>query len=168
MATTRSVLRGAARRMLPPKIALERSNNILVPEMLPNMFVTCFYAIIELDTGRITYANAGHNPPLRHAVDEVCELYATGMPLGLMEGMVYEEKEDYLRPGESLLLYSDGLTEAHNPQREMFDFSRLKQAIAEYDQGQSLVNQLLTELKVFTGSEAEQEDDITLLYLKRQ
>ena len=53
----RSVVAGAARRMLPPGIALGRSNNILVPEMLPNMFVTCFYAIIELDTGRIQFAN---------------------------------------------------------------------------------------------------------------
>jgi serine phosphatase RsbU (regulator of sigma subunit) len=167
MATTRSVLRGAARRMLPPGIALQRSNNILVAEMLPNMFVTCFYAIIELDSGRIVYANAGHNPPCHHSQGEVSELYATGMPLGLMEGMLYEEKEGRLQPGESLLLYSDGITEAHNPRREMFDDHRLKQVIAECDHGEGLVEQLLAEVKVFTGAGAEQEDDITLLYLKR-
>lgn len=168
MATTRSVLRGTARRMLPPGVALGRSNNILVPEMLPNMFVTCFYAIIELDSGRIQFANAGHNPPCHHNGGAVRELYATGMPLGLMEGMEYDEKEDSIQPGESLLLYSDGITEAHNSQREMFGFGRLKSLICELEKDEDLISRLLEQVKAFCGEGAEQEDDITLVYIKRK
>ncbi|NPV77186.1 MAG: SpoIIE family protein phosphatase [Anaerolineae bacterium] len=167
MATTRAVLRGAARRMLPPGEALERSNNLLYPEMLPNMFITCFYAILEPHTGRIQYANAGHNLPYHYQTDRVDELYATGMPLGLMEEMKYEQKESWIKPGDSLLFYSDGLVEAHNTHRDMFGVPRLKELIARYNNNHSIITDLMSEWGAFTGLEADQEDDITMVYLKR-
>ncbi len=117
MARTQSVLRGEAPRLLSPAKVLERANEILLPEMPARMFVTCLYMILEPETGRVVYANAGHNLPYVRTADEVIELRATGMPLGLLPGMDYPEHEAVLAPGQSVLLYSDGLVEAHDPGR---------------------------------------------------
>ena len=96
------------------------------------------------------------------------ELRATGMPLGLMPGMDYEEKEIVLEKGESVLFYSDGLVEAHDPRREMFSFPRLQGLVgAHRSGGSSLIGFLLSELARFTGEGWEQEDDITLVTLER-
>jgi len=132
------------------------------------MFVTCFYAILEPRSGRLLYANAGHDLPyLRHG-SEVKELRARGMPLGLMPASSYEEKEIVLDAGESVLFYSDGLVEAHDPHREMFGFPRLRALVTEHDDADgSLVDRLLNELSGFVGDGWEQEDDITLLTLQR-
>jgi serine phosphatase RsbU (regulator of sigma subunit) len=92
------------------------------------------------------------------------------MPLGLMPGMGYEEKEIVLDKDESVLFYSDGLVEAHDPKREMFGFPRLRARVAEHDadaEERSLVNFLMDELRSFTGEGWEQEDDITLVTLRR-
>jgi len=89
------------------------------------------------------------------------------MPLGLMPGMVYEEKDAQIAPGESLLLHSDGLAEAHDPQRNMFGFPRMLEIVAKHSGGQTLIDELLKDLGTFTGSGWEQEDDITLVTLVR-
>jgi serine phosphatase RsbU (regulator of sigma subunit) len=89
------------------------------------------------------------------------------MPLGLMAGMGYEEKEVSLQAGEGVLFYSDGLVEAHDPKGEMFGFPRLQALVAEHGEERSLGDFLLSELARFTGEECEQEDDITLLTLER-
>jgi serine phosphatase RsbU (regulator of sigma subunit) len=89
------------------------------------------------------------------------------MPLGLMPGMSYEEKEIVLEAGQSVLFYSDGLVEAHDPKGEMFGFPRLRTLIAEHDRQRSLVDSLLEDLYSFVGKGWEQEDDITLLTLER-
>ena len=110
---------------------LQRVNEHLCPEIPPNMFVTCLYGVLDPATGRLRYANAGHNLPFvaerRRASSE---LRATGMPLGLMPGMSYEENEAMLEPGASVLLYSDGLIEAHDPDREMFGTDRVRDRLA--------------------------------------
>ena len=88
------------------------------------------------------------------------------MPLGLMPGMAYEEKEAVARsPGDSVLLHSDGIVEAHDPEREMFGFPRLKETVADAPGGQELIDRVLADLDAFTGPDAEQEDDITLVTL---
>jgi serine phosphatase RsbU (regulator of sigma subunit) len=87
------------------------------------------------------------------------------MPLGLMSGVGYEEGRNLLREGDGILFYSDGLVEAHNPNREMFGSPRLHRLILEYDDGRSLGDVLLEELYSFTGEGWEHEDDITLLTL---
>ena len=92
---------------------------------------------------------------------------ATGMPLGLMPGMGYEEKETILQAGEVALFYSDGIVEAHNPKGEMFGFPRLRSLVAKRGKERSLGDLLLEELYFFTGEGWEQEDDITLLTLRR-
>ncbi|MGE5139433.1 MAG: SpoIIE family protein phosphatase [Rudaea sp.] len=167
MATTRATLRAAAARLIAPGAVLERANELLVPDIPPKMFITCFYAVLDPASGRLRFANAGHDLPYRRHGTESFELRATGMPLGLMPGMTYEEKEIQLEPGESLLLYSDGLVEAHNTVREMFGFPRLARLVAEHQDSSTLINFLLDELARFTGADWEQEDDVTLVTLER-
>ncbi|MFQ6102447.1 MAG: PP2C family protein-serine/threonine phosphatase [Anaerolineae bacterium] len=167
MATTRAILRGAAERLVSPGQVLERVNELLCPDIPLNMFVTCLYTLLDPASGRLQYANAGHNLPCRRSKDGIDELRATGMPLGLMPGMTYEEKETTLAPGESILLYSDGLVEAHDPQREMFGFPRLRGLLASHPGGAALIDFLLDKLAEFTGAEWEQEDDVTFVTLER-
>jgi len=170
MATTRTMLRASAQRLDSPGAVLERVNEVIVPDIPPNMFITCLYAILDLSTGRLQYANAGHDLPYRRSSSGggAEELRATGMPLGLLPGMSYEEKEIVLERGDSVLFYSDGLVEAHDPEREMFGFPRLQGLVgAHRSGGQAMVNFLLAELSRFTGEEWEQEDDITLVTLER-
>ncbi len=168
MAATRSVLRASAQRLGAPGEVLARVNDQLCPDMPDKMFVTCFYAVLEQESGRLHFANAGHDCPyLGTPAGEVEELRARGMPLGLMPGMAYEEKEATLGPGDTALLYSDGLAEAHDPEREMFGFPRVKGLTGSRRTGHDLIDALLSELDRFTGPGWEQEDDITLVTLSR-
>jgi serine phosphatase RsbU (regulator of sigma subunit)/anti-sigma regulatory factor (Ser/Thr protein kinase) len=168
MATTHSILRAEAPRLIAPSDVLTRVNDLLVDEMPAHMFVTCLYAVLNPTTGRLRYANAGHNVPYVSTEAGVTELRATGMPLGLLPGMEYEEKEATLAPGEIVLLHSDGLAEAHNPEREMFGFPRVAALTGEASDGEALIDRLLKELQEFTGPGLEQEDDITLVTLGRR
>jgi serine phosphatase RsbU (regulator of sigma subunit) len=169
MANTQSVLRAVAQRGgSEPGRILAEVNEVLLAYMPPSMFVTCFYAILDPKDGTLSYANAGHDLPyLWHGCD--CEeLRARGMPLGLMPGMSYEEKEMVLNTGEGVLFYSDGLVEAHNPEGEMFGFPRLRALVAQHaEEEKALRDFLMKELQSFTGEEWEQEDDITLVTLQR-
>src|ERR671913_336604 len=170
MATTRSMLRASAQRLDSPGEVLKRVNDVIVRDIPPNMFITCLYAILDPETGLLRYANAGHDLPYRRRTSNggAEELRATGMPLGLLPGMSYEEKEIVLERGETVLFYSDGLVEAHDPEREMFGFPRLQGLVgAHRSDGQEMVNFLLSELSRFTGGDWEQEDDITLVTLER-
>jgi serine phosphatase RsbU (regulator of sigma subunit)/anti-sigma regulatory factor (Ser/Thr protein kinase) len=167
MARTHSVLRAEASRSTSPGEILSRANDLLVPEMPARMFVTCLFAVLDPATGRIVIANAGHNLPFVRSGDEITELRATGMPLGLMPGIRYEEVEGVIAPDSNVLLYSDGLIEAHDGAREMFGFGRLREALRIDDAGSELLDRLLETLNVFTGPDHEQEDDITLVTLRR-
>ena len=171
MATTRTMMRAAAQRLFSPGEVLRSANEALVTDIPPNMFITCLYAILEPESGHIVYANAGHDLPYHRRASRsegAEELRARGMPLGLMSGMDYEEKEIVLGKGESVLFYSDGLVEAHDPKREMFSFPRLQGLVGTHRSGgSSLFSFLLSELNRFTGEEWEQEDDITLVTLER-
>ncbi len=132
------------------------------------MFVTCFYAILDPKSAGLSYANAGHDLPYLHRNGDAEELRARGMPLGLMPGMSYEEKEIELDSGQGVFFYSDGLVEAHDPQGEMLGFPRLRALVAEHAEEEgSLGDFLLEELYSFVGEGWEQEDDITLLTLRR-
>jgi serine phosphatase RsbU (regulator of sigma subunit)/anti-sigma regulatory factor (Ser/Thr protein kinase) len=168
MATTHSILRAEAPRLVAPSEVLTRANELLVDEMPAHMFVTCLYAVLNPATGQLRYANAGHNVPYVRTEGGVTELRATGMPLGLLPGMEYEEKVATLAPGDTVLLHSDGLAEAHNGQREMFGFPRVAALTGEAADGEVLIDRLLKELAEFVGPELEQEDDITLVTLGRR
>jgi serine phosphatase RsbU (regulator of sigma subunit) len=176
MATTRTMLRASAQRLDSPGEVLKRVNEVIVRDIPPNMFITCLYAILEPATGVLRYANAGHDLPYRRRSSSSSssdgggaeELRATGMPLGLLPGMSYEEKEIVLEEGDTVLFYSDGLVEAHDPERDMFGFPRLQGLVgAHRSDGPAMVNFLLSELARFTGEAWEQEDDITLVTLDR-
>ena len=167
MAATRSVLRASAQRLVEPGETLERVNEHLCPDMPEKMFVTCLYGVLDPETGHFRFANAGHDLPYVKTAEGSEELRARGMPLGLMPGMPYEEKETVLQPGDSLLLHSDGVVEAHDPDGEMFGFPRLKQCVADYPGGGELIDRVLSDLHAHTGPDAEQEDDITMVVLQR-
>jgi serine phosphatase RsbU (regulator of sigma subunit)/predicted ester cyclase len=167
MSTTCGMLRAVALSGDSPGEVLDRVNEALSARIPANMFVTCFYAILEPESGRLLYANAGHNLPCCRHEHAATELKARGMPLGLMPGMSYEEKEAVLEAGDSTLFYSDGLVEAHDPRGEMFGFPRLRRLVADHAEEGSLVDLLMDELRSFTGDGWEQEDDITLVTLQR-
>src|SRR5215208_4310161 len=170
MSTTCGMLRAVSQAVdsSAPGKMLQRVNEALFPYIPSNMFVTCFYAILEPKSGTCTYANAGHDLPyLRRRSGECKELRARGMPLGLMPGMSYEQKEIELGAGEAALFYSDGLVEAHDPQGQMFGFPRLRTLVAKHGEESSLGDFLMEELYSFVGEGWEQEDDITLLTLQR-
>jgi serine phosphatase RsbU (regulator of sigma subunit)/predicted ester cyclase len=168
MASTRSMLRAVARASeYSPGEVLSRVNDSLVTDIPPNMFVTCFYCILDPKNGSLRYANAGHDLPYLHRNGDAEELRARGMPLGLIPSMDYEEKEIALDAGVAALFYTDGLVEAHDARGEMFGFPRLRELVAEHGEESSLEDLLLEELHSFVGEGWEQEDDITLLTLRR-
>jgi serine phosphatase RsbU (regulator of sigma subunit) len=166
MATTCGMLQAVSQTLDSsfPGEVLERVNETLLARIPANMFVTCFYAILDPKSGCLLYANAGHDLPyLRRRSGEAEELRARGMPLGLMPGMGYEEKEIILDAGEGVFCYSDGLVEAHGSKGEMFGFPCLRELVAEHGEERSLGNFLLEELYSFVGEGWEQEDDIQRL-----
>lgn len=167
MSATRSVLRASAQRLIEPGEVLERVNEHLCPDMPEKMFVTCLYGVLDPASGLLRFANAGHDLPYVKTAGGVVELRARGMPLGLMPGMLYEEKEAVLEPGQSVLLHSDGVVEAHDPDRQMFGFPRLKETVAQAPGGQELIDRVLSDLEAFVGPGAEQEDDVTMVTLQR-
>ena len=169
MSTTCGMLQLAARALdsSSPGEVLVQVNETLLSRIPPNMFVTCFYAVLDPKSGHLVYANAGHDSPYLQHGGEAKELRARGMPLGLMPASSYEEKEIVLDASESILFYSDGLVEAHDPEGHMFSFPRLRALIAEHAGKRSLEEALLEELYSFVGEDWEQEDDITLLALRR-
>lgn len=171
MATTRSIFRAALERVRSPGEILSKVNDLLCPDIPQNMFVTCLYILIDPTTGHLRFANAGHNLPVLLSGEGVRELRATGMPLGLLPGMTYEEKESQLQPGEGVVLYSDGLVEAHNLQGEMFGFPHLRQLLARKNSQymrlkEPIAQFLIEELARYTGPDWEQEDDVTIVTLE--
>ena len=168
MANTRSILRGLARWGGPPGEALARANQLLSPEVPPGIFVTCLYGLLDTHNGALHYANAGHNPPYLRGRQGAVELWATGMALGLVPGTGYEEHKTTIGRGELLLLYSDGLSEAHSVSGEMFGDQRIQNILnREHHSAQGLIDALLSDVASFTGRDWVQEDDVTLMVLRR-
>jgi serine phosphatase RsbU (regulator of sigma subunit)/anti-sigma regulatory factor (Ser/Thr protein kinase) len=166
MATCRSILRAAAAQHDDPGQVLRAVNEALVPEIPQGMFVTCFYGILDPATGELHFANAGHNLPYVHTASGVVELRATGMPLGLMPGMNYDVVTATVGHGETMLLSSDGIVEAHAPDGEMFGFPRLMGLVGGHAGGSQLIDAVLREFDRFTAG-AEQEDDVTMVTIRR-
>ena len=167
MARTQSVLRGEAPRLISPGDVLPRANEILLPEMPARMFVTCLYVVLEPETGRVVYANAGHPPPYVRTGDGVIELRATGMPLGLLPGMAYEENEAIIDPRQSVLLYSDGVIEAHGPDGDDVRLPAAARAHGGNDRAASSSTTCSSSSTSSSGRGWDQEDDITLVALER-
>lgn len=168
MATAHSILRGAAQMSSSPGHALTRANDLLYRDMPANMFVTCFYASLDPKTGQLQYANAGHNLPYRARAGVVDELRARGMPLGLMPQMQYEERTMLLEPEDTVLLYTDGLVEAHDSRRRLYGGLRVRELMRDHRSNgeRELIDSLLSDLGRFTGLSWEQEDDLTLVTIQ--
>jgi serine phosphatase RsbU (regulator of sigma subunit) len=178
MANTRSVLRAVSasanrkERESPGKL-MALANNLLCKDMPMHMFVTCLLMIFDPKTGRICFSNAGHPLPIQRTSLSVLELCATGFPLGIFPRVTYEEREATLGYGDSLLMYSDGLIEAHDPQGDMFGTPRLHQFLERRAgsnnlQGDDLIKFLMARLADFTRPGWEQEDDVTFVTLARE
>jgi len=167
MASTCTMLRAVAQGNPAPSEVLARVNDLLHNTIPAGMFVTCFYGILDPHSGCMRYANAGHDWPFRRSENGVAELKATGMPLGMLPGTRYDEHEETVEQGDSVLFYSDGLVEAHNASHAMFGLPHLKELLGTHPGGTALVDYLRNELAAFTGSHREQEDDVTLIALYR-
>jgi serine phosphatase RsbU (regulator of sigma subunit) len=167
MAITRSVIHAVVVQARAPSLILAEVNDLLCQDMTPGMFVTCLFTVLDPVSGRLRLANAGHDMPFHRTSDGLLELQARGMPLGIFPGSIYEEIETTLSVGDGLLMCSDGLVEAHNPQGEMFDIHRLSEVLASQPFDAGIIDFLMKRLADFTGPAWEQEDDVTLVTLKR-
>ena len=168
MARTHSILRAEASRSDSPSEILGRANALLVPEMPARMFVTCLFAILDPATGEIVLANAGHNLPYVRTSDGVIELRATGMPLGLLPDIQYQETKGDRRPRRQrpAVLGRAGRSPRSRPGRCTASRAS-REEMAVDDAGSELLDRLLETLHAFTGPDWEQEDDITLVTLRR-
>lgn len=170
MGISRTVLRATALEGRSPGECLARANDVLHATNPMDLFVTVFYGILDPATGSFLYANGGHNPPLlwRRDQDEPTPLAGTGgLVLGMLEGIPYAERAVALGPGDLLLLYTDGLTEALNAQGEEFSEARLIRAVATAgdDDPEAIIARITAQLRAFTG-DGPLADDLTCLALR--
>ena len=170
MMSSRTLLKGSAIGLGAPGDVLQEVNNLLCEDNETAMFVTLLYAVYNPDSGRFTYANGGHNPPVVINADgESTQLPLTGgVALGLVSGLEYEQNSIVLQPGETVVLYTDGVTEAMNIDQEEFGMERLEQlfmgaAPANAEEANATVFEAVNE---FAG-DASQSDDITCMTLRR-
>ncbi len=169
MALTRTLVRAAVIETESPAEALTRVNNLLLPDTQQGMFVTAVYAVLDVASGGLTYANAGHNPPLWVNGSEVQKLTRTGIALGAAEGVTMSERVIQLQAGDSFLLYTDGLTEAFSPDGDLFGEDRLVEAALQGNQAATcdeLIAAVDKALNDFIQS-TPLGDDLTMLVVKR-
>lgn len=169
MALARSLMRAAALDGSTPAIATARANRWITRDSQSGMFVTLFYGLLDVLTGQLRYTNAGHNPPLLLRTDGTVETLSTaGMALGVIEHARLHEKETILQPGEILVCYTDGVTEAINDEEEEYGAGRLTDIALNYRDrsAQEIVNLILADLMEHTGPRPA-FDDVTLVLIKR-
>ena len=170
MAVSRTLIRATGVRGVPSHECINSVNKLLCNESLDSMFVTVFYGIYNIKTGEVDYTNAGHNPPYllrRNNTVEPLPL-SKNFIVGVFDDFVYTNSSLVLEPGDALILYTDGVTEAFNENREMFSESGLEKTLKSVPGAGSeeISEAILEDLKDFVGEEP-QSDDITMLVLKR-
>ncbi len=168
MMSSRTLLKGAAIGHTEPGEVVKTVNELLIEDNKSAMFVTLVYAVYDGTSGELTYANGGHNPPIIvHADGRATVLPLTdGVALGLMPGLEYQQNTVTLSPGDTLVLYTDGVTEAMNPEREEFGIERLRKVFAE----SAPMDPEEATLEIFKAVDsfadgAPQHDDVTCLTL---
>ena len=171
MAVSRTLLRATALRGVSSAECLTYANKLLCKESLDSMFVTVFYGIYHYKTGMMDYTNAGHNPPylLRGGWTVECLPVASNFVVGVFDDIEFESNTLTFGIGDTLLLYTDGVTEAFNDKREQFSESNLQDILASMHESSSakeVVTSVLQSVKTFSG-DYPQSDDITLLSLQR-
>ncbi|HJM10241.1 MAG TPA: GAF domain-containing SpoIIE family protein phosphatase [Candidatus Marinimicrobia bacterium] len=169
MALTKTQIKASSSRRRTPGDVLFRANNDLCHENESGMFCTLFYGIMNTETGEVTYANAGHNPPyLITNSGEPVQIESTGgIALGVMEEMEFESATFTISKGDSIFLYTDGVNEAMNEADEEYSYERLEDYLKENSTGSitDMVDRNLESVKEFAGT-APQSDDITVLALR--
>jgi sigma-B regulation protein RsbU (phosphoserine phosphatase) len=178
MALSCTLIRTYARQFpSQPELVLSAANRRILTDTSAKEFVTVFYGILDPTTGRLVYSNAGHWPPLlfRTASDgDVQRLVATGIPLGILEDWVWREESIQIDPGDLLVLYTDGITEARSEQDALFGEKRLLESVqvslgmagAQRPTAQQLQDKILADVHQFVGN-APRSDDIALTILIR-
>ena len=171
MALSRTTIRNVAIGDRTPAAALEKANEMILNDSQTDLFLTAFYAALDLDSGRLVYSNAGHNPPLwyRAKSDEIDLLFTGGIALGVLPDILLENVEIKLEAGDALIFYTDGVTEAMNPQLQEFGLQRLREAIPPSADGCSaleVVESLVAAVNLHC-EDARRWDDITLLVIRR-
>ena len=170
MALTRTLVRAAAFEAPTPADALQRVNELLLPDTRQGMFVTAVYAVLDQETGEFTYANAGHNPPIWiQDQGQVEKLTRTGIALGVLGANPISQRKILINPGESVLLYTDGVTEAFSPEGSLFGEPRLIEIVRSNcsDTAKNLLNAVDSGLDGFIGP-SPLSDDLTMLVIKRK
>lgn len=175
MALSRTTIRNTALRGHPPAEALAWANRYIQEDSQADLFITVFYAELDPQSSHVTYSNAGHNWPLwwHAATAEFEELSEHGIVLGVLADVELEQRTITVAPGDVLVLYTDGVTEAINDDEEEFGRERLRAAVADClrdhpeARAQDVLRSVLTAVDAFTGDRV-QYDDITLCIIKRQ
>ncbi len=171
MAVSRTLIRATGIRGVSAAECMTYSNVLLAKESVNCMFVTVFYGIYNIKTGEVTYTNAGHNPPyLLKANGSLKSLgNSKNIAAGVMEDIPFTEETLQLEPGDTLLMYTDGVTEATDTEEKEYGEARLEALLKQSTQAdcQQIIDNVKADVKAFVG-EAEQSDDITLLALKRK
>lgn len=169
MAVSKTLLKATALKGISTDTCLGLVNNILVDESLPSMFVTVFYGVFDTRSGALEYCNAGHNPPYLIAADGNVRQIDNkgGLFLGGVKNIEYESGMIMMQPGESLFMYTDGVTEAMNPDDDMFEEGRLEASLMKNHALplDALVQRVFSDVEAFAQG-TEQSDDITCLALR--
>jgi serine phosphatase RsbU (regulator of sigma subunit) len=169
MSNLQAMLQVRAPETRDPSDLLRRMNVDLIRRVGEGRFITLFYLALDPDTGKVRYSNAGHNPPYLLGQDgNIAELEVSGMPLGILPDIEYADSETELRPGEVLLLYSDGITECMNKAGDMFGESRLKEVLLQSraEDAHAIRGAIFSAVDTFRENEPY-SDDMTLIVLKR-
>ena len=171
MAVSRTFIRSVGMQYEHVGECITNVNRLLASSSVEYMFVTVFYAIYDIRTGLLTYCNGGHNPPyLLHADGTTEQLPMTqNAMVGAYKRIIFKESTLQLEQGDTLVMFTDGVTEAMNPAREMFGIKRLDGILrGQTDKScQQMIESIKTGISDFVGDE-EQSDDITMLLLKRK
>ncbi len=171
MAFTRSTLRASVSTITSPTDAISQANILVSADSYKSMFVTLFYGSLDPVSGMLTYVNAGHNPPYILKPGNpptLTKLTRTGIPLGIDASMSYNQAQIYLEPADMLICYTDGATDALNPEKEDFGIQRLENLILQNQclSAKGMVQTIETALQNFIGA-GEPFDDITLVVVQR-
>lgn len=168
MAVSRSLLKATALASVSPSQCLEHVNRLLCPDNESAMFVTVFYGILHTETGELEFSNGGHNVPYVIGGDRVVPLGTpSGMALGIVDDAQYQTSRTSLKAGEALVLYTDGVTEAMDPQGRLFSTPRFERTLQRLANQRpiDLLTRLVEDVQAFSSG-ALQADDITLLALQ--
>jgi serine phosphatase RsbU (regulator of sigma subunit)/GAF domain-containing protein len=171
MTLIRTLIRSTSKEHKSPAAVLKQVNELLVPDTKNGMFVTVFFAVIDLDTGWITYANAGHNPPLIkfNNLEKLVELNRTCMALGILEDIIVDECRLCTNPGDWIFFYTDGVTESFSKDQEMYGTNRLYKLLLkkEYSSSKDILDSVEKSVNTFINGTTI-TDDITLAVIKNK